>query len=204
MTKIRMRGEDGKMTAKYLACLLFFGLAGCSGEAVITTGIDAQSRQAANISTAPTVKPAAEQIKALGDFTNVKSNGEHQWGYSVEIWKQGNKILGLISGDSASRLIGDPPTGLLENISFDAKTGKLSFRAVLPSDVYEFDGVLTKEKLKGKLSNTGINKIEIITLRRAKQESSEMEEFESCEDWKKYADRILDFRGPKRRSGGRF
>ena len=189
------------MAARYLVFLVLFGLFGCSNEAVTTRKTEAQSKPTANIPTSPTVKPTTEPpVKVVGDFTNVESNGEHQWGYSVEIWKQGDKIFGLISGDSISRLIGDPPTGILENVFFDAKTGKISFRAILPSDAYEFDGILTEKKLMGKLLNTTHNKTEKITLPRSKELSSEMDEyqsFQSYEEWKVYADSILKFRGPK-------
>ena len=186
-----------RKVTRCLVCILFVGLFGCSNEIAITPVTKAQTKPTANISNSPTVKPTTEPVKVVGEFTNVESNGEHQWGYSVQIWKQGDNIFGLISGDSASRLIGDPPTGILENISFHAKTGKLSFRAILPYLTYEFDGILTKKKLTGKLLNTTHNKIEKITLPRSKEWSSEMDEYQSYEEWKVYADSILKFRGPK-------
>jgi hypothetical protein len=183
----------------HLACLLLFVLVGCSGEALTPTKIEAQSQPAANISPMPTVSPAAEApVKPIGDYTNVKSNGEHQWGYSVELWKQADQIHGLMSGDSASILIGDPPTGILEDIVFDAATGKISFKTKLPSYVYQFEGVLTKKKLSGRLLNTTVNKTERITLPSSKEWSSLMDEYQTYAEWKVFADRILKFRGPKR------
>lgn len=189
--------EDNKMASRYLICITFFSLFGCSNQALTTRKTEAQSKPAVAVSTPADAQLVTELVRAVGSFTNVESNGEHQWGYSIKIWKQGDKIFGLISGDSASRLVGDPPTGILENVIFDAKTGKISFRATLPSDVYEFDGILTKKYLAGKLLNTTLNKIEKITLPKSIELSAEMEEYQSYEEWKVYVDRILKFRGSK-------
>lgn len=204
------------MIAVYILGLTFLlGLFSCSNESVPTTGAESQNKPISNNAISPSVEPKIEaSVNAVGEFTNVKSNGEHEWGYSVQIWQQEDKIYGLISGQSASRLIGDAPAGLLENVKFDSKTGKLSFRAKLtlglfagkPSqNIYEFEGILTKKKLVGNLIVTNelcpdkcLEKKKI-TLPKSKELSSEMEEFntyKSYSDWKEYADKILSFRGP--------
>ncbi len=143
----------------------------------------------------PTV---TSSVKLYGDFTNVQSNGEHQWGYSVEIWRQDDRIYGLFSGSSHSIIVGDPPTGILVDQRFDEKTGTLSFRTKLPSHHYSFDGIFTKDEIKGTLTDTTANEKERIVLKRDKESSLEiMNEFASYEDWIEYADRILKFRGTK-------
>lgn len=204
------------MVTRFLACLILLGLPGCSQKIMMTTTVEAQTRAALETPTPPVEPKPESPVKVVGDFTNVKSNGEHQWGYSVELWRQGDKIYGLISGSDSSRLIGDPPTGLLENVQFDPKTGRLSFRAKLtlglffgvePSrDVYQFEGVLTKKKLLGSLLATNelcpdkCPEKKKISLPRSKESSSEMEEFhtyQSFAEWKAFADRILKFRGPE-------
>lgn len=187
------------MALKYLVCVgLFFCLLGCSNETFTKVTTEAQSMPTSSNTPSPTIEKKDElPVKVVGDFTNVESNGEHEWGYSVQLWKQGDKIYGLFSGGSSSRLIGDPPTGILENLFFDTKTGKISFTAILPYYVYKFDGILMEKKLMGKILNTTANETEKITLPRSKEWSSEMDEFQSYEDWKVYADDILKFRGPK-------
>lgn len=143
-------------------------------------------------------------VKPIGDFTNVKFNGEHQWGYSIKLWQKGDKIYGLISGDDNSRLFGDPPTGILENVQFDVLTNKFLFTAKLPKHkVFEFEGVLTKKNLKGtriiieeQCPNNCSEKKKIVLL-NSKGSSSEMLEYQNYAEWKKYADKILAFRGPK-------
>lgn len=163
----------------------------------------------------PAVEPKIEQaVNAFGEFTNVKSDGEHEWGYSVQVWRQGDEIYGLISGQSEPRLIGDAPAGLLESTNFDPKTGGFSFRAKLtlglfagkPSqNVYEFEGILTKKRLEGSLTTTNelcpdkCPEKKKISLLRSRELSSEMEEYntyKSYREWKEYADKILRSRGP--------
>jgi hypothetical protein len=137
-------------------------------------------------------------VKFLGDFTNVRSNGEHQWGYTSELWIQDGRILGLFSGDSSSIAVGDPPTGLIVDQAFDAKTGRFSFSAQLPYSRYSFQGYLTKSTLKGRLINTTWNQSEEIILKKSKDDYSELlGDFPSYEDWKAHADRILKRLGPK-------
>lgn len=173
----------------------------CSNESDQATRSDNSGNQAATFSNdrsltkpEPTIQ---SPVKVIGDFTNVKSDGEHQWGYSVEIWKQDNSIYGLFSGGSL-QLVGDPPTGILIDSEFDERSGKFSFRTKLPSYTYDFDGILTKRVLKGRLSNITTNESKEIVLKRSKEWSSEMmDEYASYEDWKKYADEILKFRGPR-------
>jgi hypothetical protein len=152
------------------------------------------------------VKKAESPVNPLGDFSNVQSNGEHQWGYSIELWKQDDKIYGLISGDDGTRLIGDPPTGLVENVQFDPGTKKFSFRAKLPSERFEFEGILTKKKIEGEriIKNEfcldGCAMRKKIVFPRSKESSLEMTEYQTYRtfaEWKKFADRILKFRGPE-------
>jgi hypothetical protein len=148
----------------------------------------------------PTVTPITESpVKSIGHFANVKSNGEHQWGFYVELWRQDDKIYGWMSGTDYSRIVGDAPAGILEDVQFDPKTGKISFKAEL-SDVHEFDGFLTKNKLSGSLlikndlCGDPCAKKKKIMLPKSKEESSIMEElynFGSYQEWKDHMDKIL-------------
>lgn len=154
-------------------------------------------------------------VTALGTFMRIRSDGEHAYGYDVQLWKQGDQIYGLISAHAG--LIGDPPTGLLENVRFDPKTKKFSFKAKLtlgmffskdydnvPSrDVFEFEGTLTTARLAGTLSMTnelcadkcpGKKKI---NLPRSKQWSSMMTRFKTFAQWQEDADETLKRLGPE-------
>jgi len=161
-----------------------------------------------------TGQDSAPPVSVIGYFSNMRFTEEHAYGYSVELWGRDDTLLGLFFASEG--LQGDTPTGLLEDVKFDTRTGKLSFRAKLsmgvvyskdhngvPSrDVFEFSGVLGENRLTGSLkrldglSPQAAPKIEKIILLQSKSNEG-MEPFQSLEDWKKFADEILKFRGPK-------
>jgi hypothetical protein len=158
---------------------------------------------------------SAGVVKRLGVFTNMRFTREHQYGYSVELWQEKGRLFGFLLVSAG--LAGDTPTGLLEDAVLDPKTGRLTFRARLSTgstfnknneqvptrDVYRFNGTLRGQTLTGILehadasdrSATGTKSS--ISLRRSKSESESMIEARSYNEWKKEADEILKFRGPK-------
>jgi hypothetical protein len=212
------------MVVKYLTCLVLIGLIGCAHDTLTINATQAQNNPVSenlNSAVKPTVIPTPTPIpespvKPVGYFTNGGSNGEHQWGFSVELWRQDDKIYGLISGSDDSTLVGNAPPAILEDVMFDPKTQKFSFTAklpptifngkALPTDVYKFEGILTKMKLVGNQTiiegfcpDTCIKKKKI-TLLRSKKGSAVLEEsenFGSYQEWKAFVDEILQFRGSK-------
>ena len=206
------------IVTRYLICVALFGLFGCSHEVAIIRVADAQAKPAADNSNSLSESSVESPVKVIGDFTNVKSDGEHQSGYSVKFWKQDDKIYGLISGTGYLRMMGDPPTGVLDNVQFDSKLNKVSFQSKLllalihdkpdsgyvPSwGFYEFEGILANNRLKGDIRVTDDlcgNKcpdIKGITLRRSTKRSSEMKEFQTYNEWKSFADMVTEVKIPK-------
>jgi hypothetical protein len=154
-------------------------------------------------------------VKRIGIFTNMKFTKEHQYGYSVELWQEKDRVFGFFLASSG--LAGDTPTGMLEDAVFNSKTGKLTFKARLSTgstfdknnnqvptrDVYEFDGNLTGQRLSGTLKTKDAlvpstpAKKEKINLQRSRSESASMSKAKSYDEWKKEADEIMGLRGPK-------
>src|SRR6185295_3252998 len=109
---------------------------------------------------------AASPIQRIGAFTNMRFTEEHAYGYTLYLWRSSSCVFGLLL--SSQGLAGDTPTGLLERVRYDGKTGALSFRAKLtlgsfsnreyrevPSrDVFEVSGVLTQSALRGSVRHT--------------------------------------------------
>lgn len=54
----------------------------------------------------------------LGEFSNVRYTDEHAYGYSVLLWKEGDKLFGLFYDSEG--LAGDNLVGLLEDIQLDS------------------------------------------------------------------------------------
>lgn len=158
---------------------------------------------------------ADQAIKKLGVFTNMRFTTEHQYGYSVELWRAKNRIIGFFSASEG--LSGDTPIGILEDARFDSASGRLTFRARLSvamtadrnnkeiptRDTFAFAGVLKTQKLIGTLTHTddsvspATNSKEKITLAYSESETAGMNAARSYGEWKKEADAILAARGPK-------
>ena len=85
-----------------------------------------------------------DEIVPVGSFANVQSrDGEHCYGYSLELWRHNGKLIGLL--DHHQGLCGDPPCEALRNVSYDARSGRLSFSAL---DV-NFTGTLRRDDVVG-------------------------------------------------------
>ncbi len=108
---------------------------------------------------------AETKAEVLGAFSRITHTGDDAFGYTVKLWKQGDRIFGrflVYTGAPA-----DPPAGLLEDVKFDPRTKRLSFttrlstglvysqehRGVPSRDRFKFDGVLTRRQLVGTLTH---------------------------------------------------
>ena len=97
---------------------------------------------------------------------------EHAYGYTVQLWREGASVFGLFLASEG--LAGDTPTGLLDDLKYDPRSGKLSFKAKLtigidarrqPShDLFEFDGARSAQAVSGVLKRVGAS--ERINLRK--------------------------------------
>jgi hypothetical protein len=152
-------------------------------------------------------------IRPIGEFSNMRYTEEHAYGYAAELWRDGNLVIGLFLVSEG--LQGDTPTGLLENVRFDSRTGALSFTAklttafvVLPGggqepsrDLFEFSGTLKPAILTGTLKRSDLRQSagsvsrEKVQLRRQMQNN--MFPAGSYAEWKREADEVLKLRGPK-------
>lgn len=155
-----------------------------------------------------------DPVLAIGTFTNIRGDQDHSYGYSAQLWRERNRIFGFFL--SAQGLTGDTPTGMIEDVEFDPRTGKLAFQARLttglfsnrqfdsvPSrDVFRFRGVLKGDRMTGilevanALTPAEAPKWEKIKLKRSRKESEVMVGAQNYDDWRNMADKILKVRGP--------
>lgn len=152
-------------------------------------------------------------LTIVGEFSNMRFTEEHAYGNSVQLWQQGDKLFGFF--EASEGLAGDTPAGLLEGVQFDPRTGALSFKAKLtmgvvlmqpgrqePSrDLFEFRGTLGKDVLTGTLTQRDMLRPQATPVtsqvRLRKQSSDSMIKARTYAEWKKSADEILKFRGPR-------
>jgi hypothetical protein len=141
-------------------------------------------------------------VKVIGTFSNRDGNGEHEWGYEVDLWAHNGDVIGMFTGSAGTRLVGDPPTGILKDVMYNFDTGSISFRATLPNVDYEFEGVLSRKALSGRLFNMSgrllsqrCDEAEKIVLLKSQELTTEMEEYATLDAWKERMSEIVRFRG---------
>jgi hypothetical protein len=71
------------------------------------------------------------------------STGEHCYGYSLRLWRHNGRILGLFNHHEG--FCGDPPCEVLQDVSYDGRTGHLSFAALNE----KFIGTLRRDDVVG-------------------------------------------------------
>ena len=209
-----------KMKIKSLICIAVLSLTGCSRNAEVTGTIEAQTPAPTQIRPVKTdavpppveAKPA-ELLVFIGTFRNIHGDGEHSWGYSVDLWRQGDILYGMIDGSNDLRLAGDPPAGVLEDVRFEPKSGKLAFKSRLSTgvgpdgkptrDIYEFAGVLIRSRLAGVIRTSELscgracNTRVPVVLKRSKESSELYEGYKTLDELNDWIKKILDFRGPR-------
>lgn len=160
---------------------------------------------------------AANKIRVLGNFSNVKHVGaDDAFGYSLQLWKEGDRIFGLFAVYTGAPA--DPPVGILKDVQFDPHTRRLSFSARLSTGVmytgpdssvasrdrFSFRGVLTAREVTGILMQAD----ELVpqnrpTSRRIRLRwSSFLTQVltpppATYSEWESWADEILRRRGPR-------
>ncbi len=145
---------------------------------------------------------APRPITFVGEFSNMRYTEEHAYGYSIQLWREGAAVFGLFLASEG--LAGDTPTGLLDDLKYDPRSGKLSFKAKLtmgvdarqqPShDLFEFDGTLSARAVSGVVKHGAAS--ERINLRKLQPDAA-LAQPRTYDEWKLQTDEILRRRGPK-------
>jgi hypothetical protein len=153
-------------------------------------------------------------IQPAGEFSNLRLAGEHAYGYSVKLWRDGRSLIGLLLVSEG--LQGDTPTGLLEDVTFDPATGALAFSARLTTGVtyapagsgepnlarFVFTGVMRDSSLTGTMRQVMLRPAGLpadsreVKLSRQSTDSA-VQPATTYAEWKRAADQILALRGPK-------
>ena len=155
----------------------------------------------------------APPLTFMGEFSNVRHTAEHAYGYSVQLWRQGDSIFGLFTAAAGPAV--DVPCGLLEDVRFNPATGAFSFTTKLSvatiylgkgrqeptHDRFAFKGTLRDNVLAGVLTHVDElqpkSKPTSKRLRLPRNGNPSTIDAATYEDWKRTADAILKARGPK-------
>jgi hypothetical protein len=148
----------------------------------------------------------------LGSFSSLRQDSEHCNGYSVELWRFGTSVRGLLH--MCAGLTGDIRTGTISTGSYDQRSGMVSFAANLslgmdyvkdggetPSkDHFSFVGKLTDDSLVGKLEKTDEvypnRKPRMISV-RLKRQPEKLPSYSTYEDWAREVEKAATERAAK-------
>lgn len=173
-----------------------------------TESVSAQTRKSR-------VDPAGgtSRFMYLGSYSDMRLTQEHAYGSQVDLWRRGKELFGHFLHSEG--LAGDTPTGVLEKVSYDPSSRRVSFEARLtmgkhycrihsglPSrDKFSFDGTVNEGSITGSLQRDDGFHPEAPGVRQAvrlkKRVSPGLREFESRQQWEQYSKEILRHRGPR-------
>ncbi|MCL4501420.1 MAG: hypothetical protein M1438_06125 [Deltaproteobacteria bacterium] len=156
-----------------------------------------------------------QPVVFLGSFSDMRATEEHQYGAEVRLWRQGSDLFGFFS--YADGLSGDTPTGLLNDLKYEPKTGRLSFQAKLTMgwhycnlhraspahDLFTFQGILAPAALSGNLQLfDGLHpekqpEGKKVVLRKIAWNGGRHTDYQSRSQWDKEVREILNRLGPK-------
>ena len=154
----------------------------------------------------------------LGAFSNVRFTADHAYGYSIQLWQQDDALVGHLL--HANGPDGDTPLGVLEDVTYDGKTGALRFTARLTTGVIVEHGTSVPNCLRyvfaGRLQSrilTGTMRVEELTpgaarsaartapeslsLRWSPQQTGLMPDPPDRAGWDEETEILLKVRGPR-------
>lgn len=136
----------------------------------------------------------------VGEYSNMRATkSDHCYGYYTKLWRHDSTIVGFIYHSEG--LCGDSPTGLLEDVNYEPKTGKLSFKTKISTgcsfnekkkcvpviDLVEFNGKLAKAHLVGTMTWHDIGRKKVLKKEnvqlKAEVENS-LKPYSSLLEWK--------------------
>lgn len=141
----------------------------------------------------------ATPVVVIGGFTNVRYGAEHAYGQEIELWRRDGGVVGLFSFTDGRQA--DFNTGVLENVTFDPATHRLSFVAY--ASQFRFEGTLEDGAVKGLLTRMhpvsgAQTSADQVVLKRNQNLTESMHDYPSVEEWTRFVDPILKRLGPNR------
>jgi hypothetical protein len=155
---------------------------------------------------------ATDGVAPIGSYAAMHDSDEHCDGYAVDLWSTAEIVQGLFH--VCHGLEDSQAVGLIEQVSYDEKTGHLAFTARLtvgsdyirggkevPSrDVFTFDGHLATTEVTGTLKHLDqvyVKSVATSERIRLKKQREELSFYPSLADWRRKMDETLEARGPK-------
>jgi hypothetical protein len=155
---------------------------------------------------------ATDGVAPIGSYTAMRYSDEHCDGYAIDLWGNAETVQGLLH--VCHGLADSQAVGLIEQVSYDEKTGHLAFTARLtvgsdyvrggdqvPSrDVFTFDGHLATTEITGTLKHVDqvyAKRVATSEQIRLKKQREKLSSYPTLADWRRKMDENLETTGPK-------
>lgn len=127
-------------------------------------------------------KPESE-IKPFGFYSNEKSSdGEHSNGYTLQLWKYKNNLIGKLSYNEGQ--IGTQVSGFISNVKYNSEKETLIFESKLDEERIVFNGKISKNKVVGTyIWPTRLDKNQ--TLKMCCKDAQINTEYQTFDEWEK-------------------
>ena len=134
----------------------------------------------------------ANAVVVVGGFSNVRYTPDHAYGQMLKLWRTGERVVGLFSFTDGQQA--DFDTGLLEKVSFNQATGRLSFESY--ASQFRFEGTLKTDAVKGMLTRTHPTtgkelSADMVELKRSSELTELMNDYASLDEWNRTAAEIV-------------
>jgi hypothetical protein len=137
------------------------------------------------------MEPGAD-LTYVGDFSSIRETDGHVYGYTLQLWKDGHKVVALWS--KADGQPADFPTVLADDVSWDEQSGRIHFTVQWCGSTSRFEGTLTAGSVSGRLAAMNITAAPMaLTLKRTDDEWP----ITTREDWQLQIQQILKRRHPR-------
>jgi hypothetical protein len=127
----------------------------------------------------------AQDVTRVGHFASVRvsvaTGDAHCYGHSLTLWEHRGRIIGLL--DVHQGLCGDPPCGVLEDVSYHSGTGRLAFSSVVGTR-FDFVGTVRRADIIGTLTGQRVR------LERDRNGRESLESDRSLAGWCQFWDRV--------------
>lgn len=129
---------------------------------------------------------SAQDFTRVGRFASVRASvatgDAHCDGHSLTLWEHRGRIIGLL--DVHQGLCGDPPCGVLEDVSFHPGTGRLTFSSTMLGTRFEYVGTIRRDDILGTLNGQRVR------LERDRDERAGLESDRSLTRWCQFWDGV--------------
>ena len=131
----------------------------------------------------------ADVVDYVGTFSQFRETGEHVYGYQLELWRDGDEMVGLWS--RADGRPADFPTVSITGVRWNRSTGSLRFTVRWCGETATFRGILKGREIAGEVVARGARTK--VRLRRSDFEQAPVRRAE----WKSRVDQVLKRLGPR-------